>query len=48
MTNRLNKYPITTNNKHKETQLINIILHNNVYLPQALIHKPNANKNKIK
>jgi hypothetical protein len=41
MINRLNKYPISTNNKHKETQLINTILHNNGYPPQELAHKPN-------
>jgi hypothetical protein len=44
MTNKLNKYPISTNNKHKETQLINIILHTNGYPPQTLIHIPNTNK----
>jgi hypothetical protein len=44
MMNRLNKYPVSTSNKHKETQLINIILRNNGYPPHLYMHKQVANK----
>jgi nucleoside-specific outer membrane channel protein Tsx len=39
MTNRMNTYSISTENKHKETQIINTILHNNGYTPQLLSYK---------
>jgi hypothetical protein len=39
MINRMNTYPISTENKHKEIQLINTILHSNGYPPQIHIHK---------
>jgi hypothetical protein len=39
MTNRRNTYPISTEYKHKEKQIINTILHNNGYTPQILSRK---------
>jgi hypothetical protein len=42
--NRLNKYPISPSNKHKETQLINTILRNNGYPPHTYTHKQVTNK----
>jgi lipoprotein-anchoring transpeptidase ErfK/SrfK len=44
MINRLNKYPISPSNKHKETQLINTILRNNGYPPHTYTHKQVTNK----
>jgi hypothetical protein len=35
----MNTYPISTENKHKETQIINTILHINGYTPQILAYK---------
>jgi hypothetical protein len=37
--NRKNTYPITTEQKHNETQIINTILHNNGYTAEILSHK---------
>jgi hypothetical protein len=44
MINRMNTYPISTENKHKETQLISTILHNNGYSPQTFIQNKNLQK----
>jgi hypothetical protein len=46
MINRMNTYPISTENKHKETQLISTILHNNGYSPQTFIQKKSQQKRK--
>jgi hypothetical protein len=42
----MNTYPISTENKHSESQLIKTILHNNKYPPQTRSHtKAKQNKN---
>jgi hypothetical protein len=45
MTNRRNTYPISTEYKHKETQIIKAILHNNGYTPQILPSKKRKTMN---
>jgi hypothetical protein len=39
MTNRRNAYPISTEYKHNETQIMNTVLHNNGYTPLILSRK---------
>jgi hypothetical protein len=46
LVNRMNTYPISTENKHNESQFIKTILHNNKYPLQIHIHKkPKQTKN---
>jgi hypothetical protein len=47
MTNRKNTYPISTEYKQNETQIINTILHNNGYTTEILKHKKKKQKNTI-
>jgi hypothetical protein len=45
MINRINTYPISIENKHKETQFLNTILRNNGYPPQIHIHNKRQTTN---
>jgi hypothetical protein len=42
----MNTYPISTENKHKETQLINTILHNNGHSIETHVHNKSQITNK--